>query len=67
MKTKLKIESEQQKERQNKGKWKKKMKAIWDLWNNIKYANLSIIEEEREKWADDVFGWKFPKPKEGTR
>ena len=46
---------------------KKKMKAIWDLWNNIKYANLSIIEEEREKWADDVFGWKFPKPKEGTR
>ena len=49
---------------------KKKMKAIWDLWNNIKYANLSIIgitEEEREKWAEDVFGWKFPKPKEGTR
>ena len=37
----------------------KKIKATWDLWDNIKHANLHIIGipegEEREKWIENVF------------
>ena len=32
---------------------------VWDLWNNIKYANLCVIEvpeeEERQKGIENVF------------
>ena len=34
------------------------MKEIWDLWDNIKQANLCIIrilEEEKEKQTENIF------------
>ena len=35
------------------------MKTIWDLWDNIKQANLHIIGipegEEKEKWVENIF------------
>lgn len=41
-----------------KTKWKI-MKAIWDLWDNIKWTNLCIIEvpegEEKEKRLENIF------------
>ena len=45
------------------------MKAIWEIWDNIKHANLHIIGipdgEERQKETKNIFeenfGWKFSK------
>ena len=51
----------------------KQMKTTWDLSNNIKCANqtlLGVPEEKREREGDLKFtwrnyGWKLPKPEEG--
>ena len=46
---------------------------IWNLWDNIKHADLRIIgiPEEEEKRGSKIiwrnYGWKLPKPKEGNR
>lgn len=52
-------------------KKRKKESNIWDLWDNIKHANLCIIEiPEREKGIksvlEEIMAEKFPNLKKET-
>ena len=65
-------QSEEQKERQIRRKIESN---VWDLWNNIKCANIWIIgvpegEERERKGAKCIgwnHGWKLLEPEEGNR
>ena len=68
--TKLEQQTESQMEKTNKQTNKTKLKAIWDLCDNIKYANLSIIgiqeREERKKVLKKIKTEKCPHLKKKT-